>query len=137
MFNYSNDQPNRQSNSKPQVYSKPRYYQPGTATKPTSSASQLAASRSLRNNNQNISQYYPVMPAMVSNPLAAFKARKDKLRRKVLDSYDIVGYIAAGTYGKYVFFPSFSSFFANWYRVYKAKSRNGYVHFCCGCSCGG
>lgn len=40
------------------------------------------------------------MPLMVSNPLADFKARKDRTRRKVLDSYDIVGYIAAGTYGK-------------------------------------
>lgn len=51
------------------------------------------------------SQYYQStskVPTMVSNPLAAFKARKDRERKRVLDSYDIVGYIAAGTYGKYV-----------------------------------
>ncbi|ANB14956.1 cyclin-dependent serine/threonine protein kinase SSN3 [Sugiyamaella lignohabitans] len=48
------------------------------------------------------------MPASVANPLAAYKARKDQERVRVLAKYDIVGYIAAGTYG----------------RVYKANSKN-------------
>lgn len=40
------------------------------------------------------------MNPLFLNPLAHFKMRKDKTRSKVLDSYDIIGYIAAGTYGK-------------------------------------
>lgn len=48
-----------------------------------------------------------MLPPAVSNPLSAYKARKDKERAKVLDRYEIIGYIAAGTYG----------------RVYKAKSK--------------
>jgi cyclin-dependent kinase 8/11 len=47
------------------------------------------------------------MPSAVTNPLNAYKLRKDKERQRVLDRYEIVGYIAAGTYG----------------RVYKAKSK--------------
>lgn len=110
MFNYSNDQgrSNHQTNSKPQVYSKPRYYQPGNSTASVSSKTtsqhstqaHAAHRANNRNNHQHLSQYYPLMPVMVSNPLAAFKTRKDKSRRRVLDSYEIVGYIAAGTYGK-------------------------------------
>lgn len=63
---------------------------------------------------------------MVTNPLAGFKSRKDRTRRRLLDSYDIQGYIAAGTYGKYVCFSCFSQNFHKLticFRVYKAKSR--------------
>lgn len=41
--------------------------------------------------------------SLINDPLASFKARKDAKRKRVLDSYDIVGYIAAGTYGKCVY----------------------------------
>ncbi|KAK9453280.1 kinase-like domain-containing protein [Dipodascopsis uninucleata] len=48
--------------------------------------------------------------ALVSKvPLGNYKSRKDSSRQKVLDKYEIVGYIAAGTYG----------------RVYKARSKTG------------
>lgn len=43
----------------------------------------------------------------ISNPLAAYKARKDRNRERVLSKYEILGYIAAGTYG----------------RVYKARAK--------------
>lgn len=43
-----------------------------------------------------------------SNPFSAYVARKAKTKRRVLDKYEIIGYIAAGTYG----------------RVYKAKSKD-------------
>lgn len=42
-----------------------------------------------------------------ANPLAAYKARKDRTRERVLSKYEIIGYIASGTYG----------------RVYKARAR--------------
>lgn len=54
-----------------------------------------------------LSKKRSAMPPAVSNPLNAYKLRKDKERQRVLDRYEIVGYIAAGTYG----------------RVYKAKSK--------------
>ncbi|RUO95921.1 hypothetical protein BC936DRAFT_142960, partial [Jimgerdemannia flammicorona] len=41
-------------------------------------------------------------------PMTEYKARRDACRPKVLDKYDILGFISSGTYG----------------RVYKAKSRN-------------
>lgn len=47
------------------------------------------------------------LPPLVANPLMAYKARKDRQRKQVLEKYDIVGYIAAGTYG----------------RVYKAQAK--------------
>lgn len=52
-------------------------------------------------------QQYHSLSHMVANPLATYKARKDSERIRVLQKYEIVGYIAAGTYG----------------RVYKAKSK--------------
>lgn len=57
---------------------------------------------------------YPPVPQMVGNPLAAYKQRKDKQRSRLLEGYNVNGYIASGTYG----------------RVYKAKSRtnNGGVY---------
>lgn len=54
------------------------------------------------------------MPQTVTNPLALYKARKDKNRTRVLDKYEILGYIAAGTYG----------------RVYKAKTKGGPDRIC-------
>lgn len=48
------------------------------------------------------------LPPLVANPMMAFKARKDRQRKQVLDKYEIAGYIAAGTYG----------------RVYKAKAKS-------------
>lgn len=35
--------------------------------------------------------------------LEPYKFRKDNLRTSVVLKYDIIGYIAAGTYGRYVF----------------------------------
>ncbi|KAK9479829.1 kinase-like domain-containing protein [Lipomyces japonicus] len=53
------------------------------------------------------------MPPLLSrSPLGGYKIRKDRARQKVLDKYEIIGYIAAGTYG----------------RVYKARSRIGEPH---------
>ncbi|KAK9466832.1 kinase-like domain-containing protein [Lipomyces arxii] len=48
-------------------------------------------------------------PHWTRSPLGGYKIRRDNERKKVLDKYEILGYIAAGTYG----------------RVYKARSRNG------------
>jgi cyclin-dependent kinase 8/11 len=48
------------------------------------------------------------MPLSVTNPLSVYRTRKDKSRTRVLDKYDILGYIAAGTYG----------------RVYKARTKD-------------
>lgn len=50
---------------------------------------------------------FPMIPVSVTNPLVGYKLRKEKERKRVLDKYEIMGYIAAGTYG----------------RVYKAKSK--------------
>ncbi|CCH41052.1 Serine/threonine-protein kinase [Wickerhamomyces ciferrii] len=61
------------------------------------------------NQQQNMYQNRPAL--MASNncfTLLPYKTRKDALRKSVLQKYDIVGYIASGTYG----------------RVYKAKSKN-------------
>jgi cyclin-dependent kinase 8/11 len=40
--------------------------------------------------------------------MAEYKAKRDACRPKVLDKYEIIGFISSGTYG----------------RVYKARSRN-------------
>ncbi|KAK9472722.1 kinase-like domain-containing protein [Dipodascopsis tothii] len=44
-----------------------------------------------------------------TSPLGEYKVRRDRTRKSVLDKYEIIGYIAAGTYG----------------RVYKARARIG------------
>ncbi|KAK9460262.1 kinase-like domain-containing protein [Lipomyces oligophaga] len=49
------------------------------------------------------------MPLSSRSPLGGYKVRRDNARKKVLDRYEIIGYIAAGTYG----------------RVYKARSKYG------------
>ncbi|KAK9338104.1 hypothetical protein LIPSTDRAFT_75739 [Lipomyces starkeyi NRRL Y-11557] len=48
-------------------------------------------------------------PLSTRSPLGGYKIRRDNARQRVLDKYEILGYIAAGTYG----------------RVYKARSRVG------------
>lgn len=47
-------------------------------------------------------------PIALQNMMTDYKARRDACRPKVLDKYEIIGFISSGTYG----------------RVYKAKSRN-------------
>ena len=43
--------------------------------------------------------------------MSDYKLRRDACRPRVLDKYEIIGFISSGTYG----------------RVYKARSRNKYV----------
>ncbi|CAN6632423.1 meiotic mRNA stability protein kinase Ssn3p [Trichomonascus vanleenenianus] len=68
-----------------------------------------AAHKPIGPNGRRAAASFSPMPPMVANPLAAYKQRKDRQRVKVLDKFEIVGYIAAGTYG----------------RVYKAKDKKG------------
>lgn len=55
-----------------------------------------------RTNGSRDNHIYSRTPSMISDPLGSFKLRKDRERKRLLDAYDILGYIAAGTYGKYV-----------------------------------
>lgn len=50
----------------------------------------------------------------VSNPMSRYKARRKSQHREALQNYEILGYIAAGTYG----------------RVYKAKSKDESARLC-------
>lgn len=53
-----------------------------------------------RSNANRSNSYLPRPSSMILNPLGAFKLRKDRDRKRLLESYYILGYIAAGTYGK-------------------------------------
>lgn len=106
------------------MYTKARFYPPPQVIPHLNSSShQLIHQPASQNRNSNLQQgqqhisshqrqsqgfHKKPLPSMVSNPLANFKSRKDRSRRRLLDSYEILGYIAAGTYGK----------------VYKAKSKH-------------
>lgn len=53
-----------------------------------------------------------VLPLLAAPmPMSEYKRKRDACRIKVLDKYDIIGFISSGTYG----------------RVYKARSRDRYV----------
>lgn len=47
-------------------------------------------------------------PDICSMSMTEYKLRRDAMRMRVLDKYEIIGFISSGTYG----------------RVYKARSRN-------------
>jgi len=70
---------------------------------------QLQQQQQLQQSQQQAT--YQNRPALMANnnvfTLLPYKTRKDAIRKSVLQKYDIVGYIASGTYG----------------RVYKAKSK--------------
>lgn len=110
------------------------FVQLNSSTNPSSAAPSAGPQQLLKRSTIGTAVPTPFgsMPPLVANPLSAYKARKDRERKKVLDKYDIVGYIAAGTYGRWVL--NTMNMITYWlmlflFRVYKAKSKT-YVRKC-------